>query len=149
MSTAPNDLQWFLVHCKPRQDERALGNLERQSFHCYCPVRTVEKLRYGRRCKVIEPLFPGYLFIRLRLSCVNDNWHPIRSTRGVHQIVRFDQQPLAVPDVIVEQIRCRVTNTTAESYFKPGERVCITGGAFPGWMRSFSPTTLMSASCFC
>lgn len=129
MPVTSDQLQWYLVHCKPRQDIRASENLERQGFHCYCPVRRVEKFRYGRKQALAEPLFPGYLFIRL--DRVNDNWHPIRSTRGVNGIVRFNQEPLPVQDEIIEQIRTRLGGTAApEPYLKPGEHVQITEGAF-------------------
>lgn len=55
--------RWYVVHCKPREDERALEHLSRQGYECYRPVRTVERLRHGRRQVVKEALFPGYLFI--------------------------------------------------------------------------------------
>ena len=93
------ELRWYLIHCKPREDERALENLQRQGFECYRPARLLERRRNGRNCAVSEPLFPNYLFIRL--DRVNDNWYPIRSTRGVIHIVRFNEFPLPVADEIV------------------------------------------------
>jgi len=45
LSSPGNNLRWYLIHCKPRQDERASENLVRQSFHCYRPVRQVERRR--------------------------------------------------------------------------------------------------------
>lgn len=125
MSTAPH---WYLVHCKPREDERALQNLERQGFECFWPTRSVERQRYGRRCTVIEALFPRYLFIRL--DCVEDNWSAVRSTRGVQQIVRFAEYPTSIRDEIIEGIRDRLKQAPPEPYLKPGERVSITMGAF-------------------
>ena len=53
-----------------------------------------------------ESLFPGYLFIRLNPR--TDDWQPIRSTRGVSQIVRFNDQPLPVADDIIEALRERL-----------------------------------------
>jgi hypothetical protein len=50
-------LYWYLIHCKPREDERALENLERQTFECYCPVRLLERCRDGRKYSATEPLF--------------------------------------------------------------------------------------------
>src|SRR5262245_58816875 len=97
------DLRWYLVHCKPREDQRAVENLERQHFECYRPLRAFERLRDGRKYLAAEALFPGYLFIRLDHR--NDNWHVIRSTRGVHQIVRFNEYPLPVRDEIIAEIR--------------------------------------------
>jgi len=120
---------WYLIHCKPREDARALEHLERQRFECYRPARQVERLRGGRRYTAKEPLFPRYLFIRL--DCVNDNWYPIRSTRGVHQIVRFNADPLPVRDEIIEGIRTRLAiRPVKDPYLQPGERVRITEGAF-------------------
>ncbi len=121
--------RWYLVHCKPREDRRALVNLEQQGFECYAPVRPVERLRGGVRCTASEPLFPGYLFIYL--DQVNDNWVPISSTRGVHQIVRFNQHPAPVRDEIVEGIRAHLAGLVpAQPYLMPGQRVRITQGAF-------------------
>jgi transcriptional antiterminator RfaH len=129
MPVTSDQNRWYLVHCKPRQDKRASENLERQGFHCYSPARRVEKLRYGRKQVLAEPLFPGYLFIRL--DRVNDNWHPIRSTRGVNGIVRFNGDPLPVQDEVIEQIRARLEGAAAqEPYLQPGERVQITEVAF-------------------
>jgi transcriptional antiterminator RfaH len=120
---------WYLVHCKPLQDERALENLQRQGFECFRPMRSIERRREGRKHFVDEPLFPRYLFIHL--DCVHDNWYPIRSTRGVHELVRFNsEKPLAVRDEIIEGIRTRLANPATEPYLKPGERVRITEGPF-------------------
>lgn len=131
-SLAPATCQqrWYLIHCKPRQDERALENLERQGFRCYRPVIRAERRRDGRKHLASESLFPRYLFIRL--DRVNDNWYLIRSTRGVNRIVRFNNEyPQPVQDEIIEGIRARLAGQAeAEPYFRPGERVRIVDGAF-------------------
>jgi len=121
--------RWYLVHCKPRQDARALENLERQTFECLRPTRRVEKVRTGRRCEVVEPLFPSYLFIHL--DSVHDNWLPIQSTRGVNRIVRFNGHPLPVADDLIEGICLRMRGAPVkEPYLRPGEHVVITEGSF-------------------
>jgi transcriptional antiterminator RfaH len=122
-------MQWYLIRCRPRQDERAFENLQRQKFHCYRPVRYVERRRGGRTHAAEESLFPGYLFIRL--DCRNDNWSVIRSTRGVREMVRFNEHPASVRDDLIDGIRARLAGGPArEPYLKPGERVTITAGAF-------------------
>jgi transcriptional activator RfaH len=90
--------RWYLIQTKPHQEPRAEENLRRQGFSCYRPVVT----QAGRS----QPLFPGYLFIRLDQQ--HDNWFPIRSTRGVARIVSFGAQPLAVADELVDGIRERL-----------------------------------------
>jgi transcriptional antiterminator RfaH len=121
--------QWYVIQCKPREERRALENLERQSFRCYLPMLAVEKLRHGTVRAVPEPLFPGYLFVRL--DELTDNWHSIRSTRGVIQLVRFREYPVPVPDSMIDGIRGRLIGATPRiPYLKPGERVRITEGPF-------------------
>ena len=122
------EARWYLVHCKPRQDGRALEHLERQGYTCYRPVRTRERVWAGRRYVNSEAVFPNYLFIHL--DRVNDNWAPIRSTIGVHQLVQFNNTPVPVPDEIVEGIRGRLAGVTEEPYLSPGEHVVITAGPF-------------------
>ena len=44
----------------------------------------------------MEPLFPGYIF--LRLSKENDDWGPIRSSRGVIGVVKFGSYIPSIDD---------------------------------------------------
>jgi transcriptional antiterminator RfaH len=121
--------RWYVVQCKTREDSRALEHLVRQGFSCYRPTFYVERRRQGRKIETRGSLFPGYLFVQL--DEVNDNWHPIRSTRGVVQLVRFNERPAPVRDEVIEGIRYRLAGPRiAEPYLNPGERVQITKGAF-------------------
>ena len=130
---------WYLIHCKPREDERALEHLERQGFECYRPVRWTERVRAGRKYTAADPLFPRYLFIHL--DCVNDNWYPIRSTRGIVQLVRFNDQPMPVRDAVIQGIMARLASPSPTvPYLEPGERVQITEGAFSQWEAIFVAT---------
>ena len=60
MSQAPADppdnnapsFAWYVVHTKPRQEDKALLNLERQGYRCYLPRLTVEKIRRGKFAQV-------------------------------------------------------------------------------------------------
>lgn len=121
--------RWYVIQCKPRQEWRAFENLERQGFCCYLPTRLAQKLRHGRRLEIQECLFPAYFFIKL--DELQDNWHPIRSTRGVIQLVRFNDYPLPVQDDMIEAIHQRLSsNPPRVPYLQPGERVRITAGCF-------------------
>ncbi|AZC20629.1 Transcriptional activator RfaH [Pseudomonas sp. CMR5c] len=117
---------WYLVQCKPRQDQRAEENLERQGFHCYRPQRRCQRLVQGRKQDATESLFPGYLFIALERD---DNWAPLRSTRGVNRLVAFNGQPLAVAESLIDDLRQRVTNLDAPLLNK-GAKVRISDGCF-------------------
>lgn len=117
---------WYLVQCKPRQDERAEEHLVRQGFNCFRPQYQRERLIRGRRHVLVESLFPGYLFIQLAPS---DNWAPLRSTRGVNRLVGFGGFPLPVSDDLIAQLRQRA-ETLPHPLLQAGDRVRVTGGSF-------------------
>ena len=83
-------------------------------------------------------MFSRYLFIRL--SDVSSNWLPIRSTRGVAQLLRFGQatEPVVIPDSIVECLkqRCSLEEPLHE-LFQAGEVLEITSGPFKGFFGFF------------
>lgn len=120
---------WYVIQCKPRQEWRALEHLERQGYTCYLPTLAHKQVRDGCKLERREPLFPRYLFIRLHDT--DSNWYPIRSTRGVSQLLRVNDHPVPVKDSIVELIRERLAHREARiPYLNPGERVQITEGPF-------------------
>ncbi|SDK05028.1 transcriptional antiterminator RfaH [Pseudomonas indica] len=120
------DKSWYLVQCKPRQDERAEEHLTRQGYACYRPHCRRERLVRGHRQEATESLFPGYLFIHL---ASNDNWSPLRSTRGVNRVVSFGGRPIIVDDALIAQLQHRA-EPSVEKMLQPGEAVRILEGSF-------------------
>lgn len=119
---------WYLVQCKPRQDERAQLNLLQQHFLTFRPQLMTERVIRGKRQPVVESLFPGYLFIRLSPQ---DNWAPIRSTRGVSRIVEFNHVPAVVADEVIEHLHERTgkaQGADAAHAMEPGETLQIIQG---------------------
>ena len=119
---------WYLVQCKPKQDERAEENLVRQGYECSRPLCSREKLLRGKSRLVQESLFPGYLFIHMPLSA---NWAPLRSSRGVARVVAFGGQPLPVSQQLVEQLQARAQSSVLCA-FKPGQTVTLNDEGFTG-----------------
>jgi len=97
--------RWYVVHTQPNGEGRADLNLRRQGFSTYLP-RYARRRRHARRQEVVKrPLFPRYLFVALDLA--RDRWRAIHSTFGVDRLVLAGEEPLAVPQGVVEQIRAR------------------------------------------
>lgn len=122
---------WYLVHTKPRKETVAEENLERQGYEVYLPLINQQRRRYERWVQIIEPLFPRYLFIRLRPGY--DNMGPVRYTSGVQNFVRFTEEPAIVPGVVVDSIK-RATDTRTGLHipkrlaFQRGDTVMIEKG---------------------
>lgn len=127
-------MHWYLIHTKPRQENRALQNLERQGYQCYLPILRAEKLRLNTLEVVEEALFPRYLFIRLGHGETSKSWTPIRSTNGVSRLVSFGMEPAKVDESLVNLLKQQESLMQGHPtpLFVPGERVRLTEGAFSG-----------------
>ena len=131
-SSALSTESWYLVHTKPRQEDIALVNLERQGYECYLPQMRIERIRRRKAEVATEPMFPRYLFIRLDSSEQGKSWSPIRSTLGVSQLVHFGSRAAKVDDSLVDLLRQRERSLPTEAMFQTGESVVITYGPFAG-----------------
>jgi len=70
-------MTWYALQHKPAQGDRALEHLQYQGITCFYPKITVEKVKAGKRSKKLEPLFPGYLFVKLEQT------NPMWSTKTI------------------------------------------------------------------
>lgn len=120
---------WCVVHTKPKQEARALENLQNQGYACFLPMMQVEKLRRQKVHWVTEPMFSRYLFIQL--DSQNQNWSPIRSTLGVSKLVSFGPEPTKVPAELVELLQ-QAPQETIERMFTPGDSVQVASGPLKG-----------------
>ncbi len=130
-TTVAEGLRWYGVQCKAGESFRAAEHLTYQGYTVFHPVMQREKRQRGRTGQVIEPLFPWYLFIQM--NPLQDNWAPVRSTRGVIKLLAFGQSPVAVPDALIDALRRQVREQAVvsdEYRFGAGERIEVTEGPF-------------------
>jgi len=129
-------LAWYLIYSKPKQEAIAALNLERQAYTIFLPYAIRQKRLRGIYQAIREPLFPRYLFIHLNDE--NDNWGPIRSTRGVLTLVRFGGQPARIPGAFIEELKTREARGEYQDNkrlpsFQAGEKVRIAEGVLSGY----------------
>jgi len=127
-------MDWYLVYTKPRQESRALQNLEEQGYECYLPAISSEKSRHNVVEIASEPLFPRYLFIRLSQDHTAKSWSPIRSTKGVSKLVSFGKNPARIDDALVEHLRTKeaLDRGKPKQLFQVGDKVRLTDTPFAG-----------------
>jgi transcriptional antiterminator RfaH len=132
----PSQANWFAVVTKPRQEQIALENLQRQAFECFLPMaENPFQRRSKKQQKIIEPLFPRYLF--LKAIAEFQNLAPVRSTQGVISMVRFGTELAVIPEQIINAIKQRVSPDTGlikiqPLHIKPGDKVRVFDGPFSG-----------------
>lgn len=122
---------WAVVETKHREERRAVCHLERQEFHVYFPLMLVETVSRGTLRRGLHPLFPGYLFVRVR-----DQWRSITGTRGVSRVVMQGEQPGRVAAAEIEYLRS-LENERGEIVLPPahsvGDPIRVTTGAYEGF----------------
>jgi|GEM_PF-118691 len=128
--------RWYLIHTKPAGEATAVANLERQGYHVYYPRLLRPRRIRGRWQERIEPLFPRYLILRLALG--SQTLGPVRSTLGVHDVVRFGVEYAIVSNEVVEALKRRADpdtglhRLTRQRLFTFGAMIRITAGPFEG-----------------
>ncbi len=125
--------RWFAIHTKPGGERLAEGNLLRQGFEAYLPLRVKTSRRGGRGIALKTPLFPRYIFVCIDLD--DEPWRKINNTFGVAYIVSFGGKPASLPDSVIEEIKSRETedgviDLSLLQSLTTGDQVKIADGAF-------------------
>lgn len=132
---AKSDSQWYVVYTKAQLEVSAQQHLARQNFETYLPLVETQKRRQGQLVSMIKPFFPRYLFIRFNRD--TDDWSPVRSTRGVCGLVRFEGVPKPVPDSLIDGLKSNEDEEHLQLFpqpgWKAGDEVAIEQGPFAGY----------------
>ena len=125
--------KWLVLQTKPRHEYMVETNLLEQGFDIYLPRLTVRRKQCSKPKTVVEPLFPGYLFI-----CVNiqrENIFPVTRTRGVKTFVRFGNHYPELPETLIHQLLKNEQNSfdsPEQEDFIQGDNVQIGDGSLSG-----------------
>ena len=123
--------QWYAVATRPRQESVARQHLHRQNYKVLLPEMRLRKRRQNKWVWLVEPLFPGYVFVQLAFGDVDTA--PIRSTRGCRGLVRFGEHCPPLPPALVDELISR-TGGAEEScpLFASGDNIIVAAGPFSG-----------------
>jgi transcriptional antiterminator RfaH len=130
IETEVEDRQWYVLHTKPKQEERANSNLIAwgvETLHPKLKTRRHNEFT-GRSTYITQPLFPRYIFAKFN---ARKQLSKILFTRGVHNVVCFGDSPASVSKEIIDLIRARIDQNgfvKASHDLKPGDRVVISAG---------------------
>jgi transcriptional antiterminator RfaH len=124
---------WAVVNAQPRREQVALENLERQDFRAYCPQIWRQRGRGRRAAAALQPLFPGYLFVRVDPD--GHRWRPILSTYGVRRVMLCGDRLSVIHDEFIDSLRAREVDgaiVRPASPYRVGQEVRVAGGPFDG-----------------
>jgi transcriptional antiterminator RfaH len=122
--------KWYVVYSKPQKEEFAEFCLRTRDIEVFLPkLGFPESLKKRKR---IVPLFPNYLFTRIRSP---EQYYRILWTPGVSRIVSFNGTPAPLDEDVIAFLKTQGTPEgviTACLDLSRGQEVHITGGPFEG-----------------
>ena len=133
LNKGEENIVWWVVKTKPKQEFKAEKNLSQQGFITFCPTFNKE-LKRGDQFKIEpQPLFSRYLFIKAD-DFAQKNVYLIRSSRGVNSLLKINESILFVtPEIIYNlELNQSQNNILITKHFTAGSSVKIISGIYKG-----------------
>ncbi len=126
-------MAWYCARTKPKHEHIAAANLAKQlGLEIFHPRLRLERATRRGVVRVIEPLFPCYIFVRCDLEQrVND----IRYINGISSLVHFGPKIPVVPAEVIEELRqCFESEEpmTVQDQLRVGAEVTVAEGSMLG-----------------
>ncbi|MEO7291483.1 MAG: UpxY family transcription antiterminator [Ginsengibacter sp.] len=119
LSMTETTLNWYAVNTRPRWEKKVVQILDTKGIENYCPLNKVVKQWSDRKKVILEPIFKGYVFVKVEEQ---KKWD-VKRIDGILNYVYWLGKPAAIreeeiitikkflhefSDVAVEQIGLQV-----------------------------------------
>jgi transcriptional antiterminator NusG len=125
--------EWFAVQTRPRHEKKVASELQEKDVTVFLPTHTAVHQWSDRRTQVELPLFPNYVFVRLRRE--RRTRIPVLQTNGVVGFVGMRGAGVPIPDEQIQAVRTILSNRipfTLCPFLSVGQIVKIRGGSLDG-----------------
>lgn len=122
---------WFAVYTMPQSEQAVCRAFDARQVESFLPTfETLRVWKNRQRVRVVQPLFPSYLFVRIRPRQKGT----VLSAPGALHLVGNGRGPLAISDREIEFLRSAFCRTRVEPYHDlvVGNRVRIRSGPMEG-----------------
>jgi len=130
-------IAWYCARTKPKHEHIAAANVrKRLNLEVFHPQLRIERATRRGVVRVIEPLFPGYIFVR---CAIEEKLNEIQRTNGISSLVHFGNRIPTVEDSVIGELQeCFEAESpmALNDCLAPGDEVLVGDGAFAG-MRAF------------
>jgi transcriptional antiterminator RfaH len=134
MSPTNTTAAWYCARTKPKHEHIAAANIAKKlGLEVFHPRLRLERATRRGMMRVVEPLFPCYIFVRCVLEKRLDD---IRHVTGISSLVHFGQKIPPVPDAAIDELKqCFETEDIIAmgDGVAVGAEVTIVDGAFMGF----------------
>jgi transcription antitermination factor NusG len=125
------DRKWFAVYTMPKSEHSVLRSLDYHQIESFLPTCEGTRLWKNRqRVTVVEPLFPSYVFARIRPA----ERSTVLQSRGALKIIGNQQLPSTISDSEIEFLRSDLCRKKVQPFreIAIGKKVQIRSGPMQG-----------------
>lgn len=129
-------IEWFIIKCKPRQENTAFKSLKSLSsdINVFFPtIRYVKLKEENQKQWVHEALFPGYFFAKFSFD---EYYKQVNYSHGVQTILRNGVDFATLPDERIQEIQEQTNKDHVleipEPEIRAGDSVWISEGSIAG-----------------
>jgi len=125
--------QWFAVYVKANSEKKLFDNLQEKNIECYLPIRKVLKYWSDRKKWVEEPLFKGYIFVKVS----SKEFFTALNTTGAICYISFGGRAQSIPENQIANIKTFLAQsvheiTVSHERIQQGVSVEVLHGSFKG-----------------
>jgi transcriptional antiterminator NusG len=146
-TSAPAGAQWFALHTLSGQEQKVKTYIEKFKtaeeldefvFEVMLPTETVSEVKAGKKSTKVRKLYPGYVFIQMRLydeerKVLNRPWYFVKEAGGVIGFVG-GEHPAPLRQAEIDEIKSRIEAASGKEVpkvvYAVGEEVKINDGPF-------------------
>lgn len=92
---------WYVIYTRPRWEKKIAAILDQKGIENYCPLNKVERKWSDRKKTILEPLFKGYIFIKIEET---KKWD-IKQIDGIVNYVYWLGKPARVRQSEINNIK--------------------------------------------
>lgn len=123
--------RWYAVYTCPRHEKTVAERLEHKGIEVFLPTVVTESRWKDRTARIESPLFPGYVFTRIRLV----ERGKVLTVPGVVRMLSCHGAPASIDDAELEAVRLcveRGVRLEVRPFLEVGERVRVRSGVLEG-----------------
>jgi transcriptional antiterminator RfaH len=124
---------WYLIYTKPRHEKKVASSLSQAGVEFFLPTSKKLKIWFDRKKYIEEPLFPSYIFVRIKSMY---DYYQALNIEGVLYYVKLGKDIAPVSETVISNLKLLVGEgediEISTSYFKPGQKLAIQRGSLTG-----------------
>ena len=133
MMLEKSNYQWYAVYTRANSERKLLDCLQEKNIECYLPLNRVLKFWSDRKKWVEEPLFKGYVFVKVSYK----EYFDVLSAPGAVCYICFGGRAQAIPERQINNVKTFMAQTEHEitvshERIQRGVSVEVLNGSFKG-----------------